>query len=1028
MSQKTSGNPSWIKALRLLAGLLVVGLSVPALAQSVPFPTYQIGQNQNGSQGPDYPSTFTTPWVVSSGQILTPAGTMVYLGTTTRAKAVALNPNTATHTAAVLQMGAPQAVTVFNTQTGAVLQTYKPFGSSSGSSVGITYTADGLHLVFSQDGGYGPAFVAIASVDPVTGLLTDQAHVGVSLDVNDGGYLTTVTCYPYNPTTTPPSGSPSGTTGSIEIPCGQTVSLVSDGAPTAYPTGVAISPDGKTAYVVLENNDTLTKIDLTQSSPKEGPELRVGNVPHSVVISPDGTTAYVSNEAGRIANANDFQGYSNGTPVVVNNPTGATSTGTVSVVNLSTFKVTKNIGTGLHPTGMAFYGTKLLVANAYSDSISVIDTTSNTVTSTIKIELPIKVPGGDLVGAGPNSIAVDAVNGIAYVALYNANAIAVVNINFATVEGLIPVGYAPSSVALDAADGELLVANDKGIGTTGFAVGVPPTNTAENSYAKEFGVYDFNTHQDLGTVSIVPLPNSLTLAAMTTQVYDNNHWDLTQNILSASGGNPNVAPVPIPAKIGSPSVIKHVFVIIRENRTYDQILGDVVGGNGDATLATFGDGTAASTYGIGPDTTNAHALVQRFPLLDNFYDPSRQSADGHNWITQAMAPYSDDVQSPDWLRDYPSNGGEALAYQKSGHLWDSAAKAGVSFKNYGEYIEYNSFLTPTQSTTEPLWIDFFNDITAYECGAEPQLYNYSTVASHSPLPNLINHTVQNYPQFDLGIPDQFRFDIWNQDFQNDVTNGTVPQLEFMWISSDHTGGPPPAQVMQADNDLALGRFVDAISHSPIWSSSAIFIEEDDAQTGVDHVDGHRSPGYVVSPYVKQQVNNDGTGAGVTEDSTFYTQVNMTRTIEQILGLKPMNQFDLVASPMQTLFINNPPANNFLPWTHVAAGFPLNTDVTQTPTQTTIPSCPAPAATPAVKAQSTRTESPAVKALRAGWMAKKTEVFAGKYHSPDSEDSDTVNHLNWYEATGFMRPYPGEKTVRPASEFNRAAPAKADDDD
>jgi YVTN family beta-propeller protein len=1017
MSQ-TSSNNFWMRQLPLSVGLLVAALSVSALAQSVPFPTYTVGANQNGSQGPGYPSTFTTPWVVSNGQIITPAGTTVYLGITTRAKAVALNPNTTTHTAAVLQMGAPQAVTVFNTQTGAVLQTYKPFGSTSGSSVGITYTADGLHLLFSQDGGYGPAYVAIASVDPVTGLLTDQAHVGVSLDINDGGYLTTVSCFP---------NSPPGTTGSIEIPCGQTVSVVSDGAYTAYPTGIAVTADGKTAYVVLDNNDTLTKIDLTQPSPKEGPEVRVGNVPHSIVISPDGTSAYVSNEAGRIARATDFQGYSNGTPVVADNPTGATSTGTVSVVNLSTFKVTKSIATGLHPTGMALWGTYLLVANAYEDSLTVIDTATNTVALTIKLELPIKVPG-NLVGAGPNSIAVDAVNAIAYVALYNANAIAVVNLSTDQVQGLIPVGYAPSSVVLDAADGELLVANDKGIGTTGFGVLPPPTNTAENSYAKEFGAIDLNTHQDLGTVSIVPIPNSVALSVMTTQVYDNNHWDLAENITSASGGKTDATPVAIPAKIGSPSLIKHVFVIIRENRTYDQILGDVVGGNGDPTLATFGDGTAASDYGIGPDTPNAHALVQRFPLLDNFYDPSRQSADGHNWITQAMAPYSDDIQSPDWLRDYPSNGGEALAYQKVGHLWDVAAKAGVSFKNYGEYIEYNSFLTPTGSTTEPLWIDFFNDITAYECGAEPQLYNYSTVASHSPLPNLINHTVQTYPQFDLGIPDQFRFDIWNQDFQNDVTNGAVPQLEFMWISSDHTGGPPPAQVMQADNDLAVGRFVDAISHSPIWSSSAIFIEEDDAQTGVDHVDGHRSPGYVISPYVKQQVNPDGTGAGVTEDSTFYTQVNMTRTIEQILGLKPMNQFDLVASPMQTLFINNPPANNFLPWTHVPAGFELNTGVTQTPTQTTIPSCPAPAATPAVKARSNRTESPAVKALRAGWTAKKAEVFAGKYHTPDSEDSDTVNHLNWYESTGFTRPYPGEKTVRPASEFKRPAPAKADDDD
>ena len=299
--------------------------------------------------------------------------------------------------------------------------------------------------------------------------------------------------------------------------------------------------------------------------------------------------------------------------------------------------------------------------------------------------------------------------------------------------------------------------------------------------------------------------------------------------------------------------------------------------------------------------------MQRFPLLDNFYDPSRQSADGHNWIVQAMAPYSDDIQSPDWLRDYPSNGGDAIAYQKTGHLWDAAVKAGVSFKNYGEYIEYNLFLTPTGSTTEPQWIDFFNDITAYECGAEGQLYYYNTVASYSPLPNLINNTVQNYPQFDLGIPDQFRVDIWNQDFQNDVKNGTGAPVGVHVDQFRPHRRPADRQAMQADNDLALGRFVDAISHSSIWSSSAIFIEEDDAQNGVDHVDGHRSPGYVVSPYVKQQVNSDGTGAGVTEDSTFYTQVNMTRTIEQILGLTPMNQFDLVASPMRTLFINNPPA-------------------------------------------------------------------------------------------------------------------------
>jgi hypothetical protein len=229
--------------------------------------------------------------------------------------------------------------------------------------------------------------------------------------------------------------------------------------------------------------------------------------------------------------------------------------------------------------------------------------------------------------------------------------------------------------------------------------------------------------------------------------------------------------------------------------------------------------------------------------------------------------------------------------------------------------------------------------------------------------------------------------------------------------------------MQADNDLALGRYVDAISHSSIWASSAIFVEEDDAQNGVDHVDGHRSPGYVISPYVVQ-VNADQAARGVVTDSTFYTQVNMTRTIEQILGLTPMNQFDLTASPMLTLFTNYPPPANFLPWTHVSNAIALNTGVNQVATQN-IPTCPS---GHSVKAKSTPAESPAIKALRAGWMAKKTEVFAGKQHIPDSEDSDTVNHLNWYEATGFTRPYPGEKTVRPASDFNRAAPSKVDDDD
>jgi YVTN family beta-propeller protein len=1038
---------------RLIAGIMAMGVSVAVFGQSGEFPTYTPGENTNASTGPTFSQPLAHPWVVSDGTILTPAGTQVYLGIKTRAKAIALNP-TGNHTAAVLQMGAPQAVTIFDTESGNVVQTYSvPTGGTSydsdGSNTGITYTPDGKYLLFSQDGNsfYGSfqqgGFVAIASVDPKTGELSNYAQVPVKMDVKADDSLSTVTCFP---------NSPGGTNGSFLIPCGFTVSLFSDAVLTAYPMGIATSADGKTAYVVLDNNNTLTKIDLTASSPVEGPEVRVGNVPHSVVISPDGKTAYVSNVAGRVATAHDFQEYSNGTPVVAEYPTGSLARGTVSVVDLASFTVTDTITAGYHPTGMAFWGSKLLVANTYGDNISVIDTTTNREERKINLGLPIKVPGEDksAYGAGPNSIAVDAAHDVAYVALYNANAIAVVDLK-ATWEdpviGMIPVGYAPSSVVLDATERRLLVANDKGIGTTGFAVAPPPTNTYENSYAKDFGVSDFNTHEDLGTASIIPLPDRSTLEAMTRRVFKNNHWNLAENIWSAGGGDKHARPAVIPERIGDPSKIKHVFVIIRENRTYDQILGDVVGGNGDPALAVFGDNSTYTEFPL--VTPNAHALVQRFPLLDNFYDPSRQSADGHNWITQAMAPYDDDIQSPDWLRDYPSNGGDAIAYQEKGHLWDAALKAGVSVKNYGEYVEYNTFTVPgckpnnytlnntysgtvppvelpfiVSNSCEPSWTQFYNDTLLYEAGRESQLQYYNTIGSVTPLPNLAKVTVPNYPQFDLGIPDQYRFDVWQQDFNRDVADGTVPQLEFMWISSDHTGGPPNATAMQADNDLALGRFVDAISHSAIWKDSVIFVEEDDAQTGVDHVDGHRSPGYVISPYVKQKVNSDGTGAGVTEESTFYTQVNMTRTIEQILGIAPMNKNDLVASPMRKLFVDEPPKVNFLPWAHVPNGVPLCFGVAGY----VAPSSVEPGFNTCSTTPVARQLSPAVKALVAGWMKKKTELFAGKYHVPDAEDVDTVSHYDWYEATGFQVPFPGEKKVRPASDFKRVASIKADVDD
>ena len=429
-------NKSRINRLRPLAGLLAAGLSLPALAaaQSKPYPTYVTGPQPNGS------------WVVSSGQIITPAGTQVDLGIRVRAKAIALNPNVQhshrrrPHHGRVDGNG---AVEVFDTNTGVVLQNYITFGKdSSGSYSGIAYSADGKYLVFSQDS----SNVTIAKVTD-EGLLEDDAQVSVPPNNSF------ITCFPNSPP------------GAYANPCGSFYT-----PSTSYPGGVALSKDGKSAYALLNQNDTLTQIDLTAKPPKQGTQIRVGNAPHSIVIDSNGTTAYVSNEGGRAATEADFQIYSAGTEIVADPVVGAAITGTVSVVDLASMTVTATISTGLHPTGMAFYGQYLLVANTYSDTISVIDTATNEVARTINLGLPIGVPGAGqpAYGAAPNSIAVDAKKGVAYVALYNANAIGVVDLSKGAtnpVMGMIPVAYAPSSVVLDEANNALIVANDKGIGT-----------------------------------------------------------------------------------------------------------------------------------------------------------------------------------------------------------------------------------------------------------------------------------------------------------------------------------------------------------------------------------------------------------------------------------------------------------------------------------------------------------------------------------------------------------------------------------
>jgi YVTN family beta-propeller protein len=880
-----------------VAGAAALAAAVPALATpSLPFPTYNVGPQADGST------------VMSTNQTITPAGTLVKLGTPTRGKAIAVNPNPTSHTGAVLQMGASSAVQIFDLVSGQVVQSFSPNNDSSGSFTGIVYSADGTKLLFSQDSSH----LAVATVNTTTGLITAATQVALP--------------------------SPIG---------------------NAYPGGVAISADGTTGYVLLNQNNTLGVVDLTKAQPKLVKQIRVGNVPNSIVLSSN--RAYISNEGGRVAKAGEFTDNSAGTPIVTNPKTDSASTGTVSVVNLETLTVENNIKVGLHPTGLALVNGSLYVANAYSDTVSVVDTAINKVIHTINVGVPLP----NTLGTTPTGLAVNGKT--LYVTLFTVNAIAVVDLTNPesnSVIGYIPTASTPSTIAFDQAHNQLVVSNHKGIGTDSITVTNEYSDTA------------YNSHPDTGTVNLIPIPTDSQLADYTAQVWQNNHWDLTQNVqVGAKYINPNATPVAIPEHIGEPSLIKHVFLIIKENRTYDQVFGDVTTANGNPSLAVFA-----------PYTPNQHAFLQRFATLDNVYAPSRQSADGHPWIVSALAAYADESQSPDWVRSYPGgNGYDSMVYTPRGFLWDAATAQGLTVKLYGEW-------SGSQNAGNFSWSDWYaySQFLEGKIPTNPTTITSTTDTETSTIPSVIPILDPHYPSFNTGIPDQYRVDYWLPIFNNQETTKTLPALTIIWLPDDHTSGystglpiPPAAQ---ADNDLALGRIVQAITNSPDWATTAIFVEEDDAQDGVDHIDGHRQPVQVISPYAIQSQ-----GAG---DHTTYTSASIDRTIEQILGLTPMTEFDLVASPMRTAFTNTPV--NIAPFTALAPTISLNTFPTNTASRSSIGK------------------------LKTAWVHASNAMFRGKINKADSVDENVLNHVIWYSTTGFTRPYPGEKKVLMPSDIKPAS--------
>ncbi len=918
-------SPRYTRRLKGLAAPPLILACAAAVAAASESNTRVVGLQSDGS------------YVVADNQRISPAGRLVELGSPVRAKAVAVNPNGATRTAAVLLMGASEPIVIFNTVTGEVLQRYAPPANSNGSFAGIAYAASGTRMLFSQDNNY----VSIARVD-ANGLLRHEASVAI-----------------------PPPDNPELFTPGI-----------------ADPGGVAVA-EGGIGLVAISASNTLGILDLEAGILKT--EVAVGNAPNHVVVR--GNLAYVSNEGGRPATPADFTNLSDGTPIVVDTVNAAATSGTVSVVDIQTARLIGSINVGLHPAGMVLDGSRLYVANSFDDTVSVIDTLQQRVARTIKVGVPVK---GGAFGAGVNDIAV--VGTTAYVTLGQSNAIAVVDLardgteeGEGAVRGYIPTGYFPTSIAYDEAQHALIVADDKGTGT--------------RASASAHGVSGYNTRQDTGVVNIIPVPSSDELRRMTATVISNNHWNSSQVHISREHINLAAAPVAIPAHIGEPSLIKHVFLIIKENRTYDQILGDLPQGNGDAALAVFGG-----------NVPNQKALVQRFPLLDNMYAPSRQSADGHPWIVESGSFYSNDIQSPDWLRSYPGgNSNDALTYTQQGFLWSQAQKRGLAVKMYGEWSGGQSI---SGSYT---WADFYNTALYKESrGAQGRLVvPDGAVTETTRVPSAAAILDRHYPSFNTGIPDQYRVDVYLPQLAQQVAEGTVPELTILWLPNDHTSGfttgfPVPASA-QADNDLALGRIVDAISHSSIWGSSAIFVEEDDAQDGVDHVDGHRQPVYVISPYaVAPQAPKVGKVIHTT-----YTAENINRTIENILGLTPLTQFDLTVSPMFDCFQNTP---DLAPFSAASANTALNLDP-QGPIAGTAGAGSAAGSSARVQPQ-----------MAQAWLLASNKVMRGRLNKADSVDENFLNHVIWYSSTGWRRPYPGENEVKAPGPFVKVALRRQPDDD
>jgi YVTN family beta-propeller protein len=742
------------------------------------------------------------------------------------------------------------------------------------------------------------------------------------------------------------------------------VPIAAVGSQAALVGAAVFSADGATVYAAVNGQNRVVAIDAATGAITQS--WTVGTAPRGVALV--GGKLYVSNEGGRPAQAGDTTINSYGTDVPANPKTGASTTGTVSVIDVADASAAVGtINVGLHPT--AVYASKgtVFVTNTADNKVSVIDTRRDRVVQTITTQ-----PWPEAsVGYEPNAVTLTD-DGHLLVTLGRANAVAVYRYSGAqepvSYVGLLPTDYFPSEITTVGKN--VVVSNTRGIDA------LRPTTNAGHG-----------THDTTSSLTQFTLPSDKVIRSYTAKVFQQNGW--TSGDVKEARGHKAKA-VPVPTRIGDPSTIKHVFLLVKENRTYDQVYGDMPQGNGDPALTQFGENV----------TPNQHALASQFGLYDNFYDVGTNSAEGHNWLMQSDNPEYTESSAGEYTRSYDTEN-DVLGHQKTGFIWSGAQAAGKSVKDFGEF---QSLETKPAGAT---WQNLYCDSKTMDATGAPTAYPIKT---GSAIPSLNDVSVQGFPQFDTSVPDVYKEQIWQQDFEK---NGPA-NLNMFWYSNDHTGGPanPAAQV--ADNDLAVGRTVDAITHSKYWKDSAIFVVEDDSQAGLDHVDGHRAPIQVISPYAQH-------GA---VDNHYYSQITMMRTIEQILGIQPMNQKDSAATPMFGAFTKHP---DYTPFTAV----PNRTSLTLG--LATPPSCgvdtPAPQDPTAAAAPTTVSVPAAEKQVAAQWKTWQShQRLTGTKAVPDFANPEQMNRFTWYETHNWTKAYPGDSRIYAPNDVPGAYIPSSDSDD